>query len=188
MTDSVQIRSPVWERQDFETDEHWGTFLHYRNSPPLVRSMDRTAAECFVSFRVVEKYAEEMRWQWRTAEYDKHVDSLATEETAHSVVLYRIREERLATLKLFGQAIHEEIEVLRMQQSDRRMKGGKYSLLKPHEMARFLRDTILLERLLMGESTENVSVRDGKLDRLSDAELEALDIIEKKLTGKSDDA
>lgn len=173
------IRYPLWERQDFETDEQWAAFQNYRNTPAAVRTLDRVSAEQYIKRAKVEKWAKAMHWPERAREFDRWMDRHGAEELSRSEALQETRRAHLRLLGLFSKILGEELETILKQQAERREQGATYSILKPHEIARSLRDTVVLTRLLMGESTENVSVG-GKLENLSDEELEVLEKIHSK--------
>jgi hypothetical protein len=173
------IRYPLWERQDFESDEQWAAFQNYRNTPPAVRALDRVSAEVYVKRAKVEKWAKLMHWAERAREFDRWCDQQQAHELSRSEALHETRRAHLRLLGLFSKILGDELETILKQQAERREQGATYSILKPHEIARSLRDTVVLTRLLMGESTENVSLG-GKLADLSDEELEVLEKIHAK--------
>ena len=178
--DAPQIRFPLYERQDFETDEQWHAFQHYRNTPAPVRSLERTSAEAYVKRSRLDKWSKELRWKERAAEFDRYVDHAQTTALAHDGAIQETRRAHMRLLGLFSQVLGDELETLLKQQAERRKEGGTYSILKPQEIARGLRDTVVLTRLLMGESTENVAVG-GNLANLTDEELSALEKMQEKI-------
>lgn len=184
---AVQIRYPIFERQDWESDEQWATFQHYRNTPSLVRSLDKTSHETYVRFRKVETYANEQHWKQRAIEYDRHLDHQAILGLSESKARALIRRERLETLQIFADVVKDELEAIRCQQAERKAKGATYSILKPSELVRFLKEPMLLERLLLGESTENLSVRGeaAALAELGEDELDQLETLATKVRKKS---
>lgn len=177
------IHFPLWERQDFESDEQWAAFAHYRNTPPAVRSMARTGAEMYVKRGRLHEWSVALHWDERARDFDRWMDRELANQLSRSEAIHEVRRAHLRLLNLFSGVLGDEIEVLLKQQAQRRAEGGTYSILKPHEISRALRDTVILSRLLMGESTENVAVG-ANLKNLSDEELKALDDITGKLDGK----
>lgn len=179
MANEQVIHYPLWERQDFETDEQWAAFQNYRNTPPAVRTLDRVSAEQYVKRSKIEKWAKTLHWADRAREFDRWVDRNGAEQLSKSEAIHETRRAHLRLLGLFSTILGDELETILKQQAERRAQGATYSILKPHEIARSLRDTVVLTRLLMGESTENVAVG-GKLADLSDEELEVLEKIHSK--------
>lgn len=174
------IHYPLWERQDFETDEQWAAFQHYRNTPAAVRTLDRTSSEMFVKRKKLQEWCKVLHWHERAVEFDRHLDRHMSESLANSQSIHEVRRAHLGLLGLFTNVLKDELECLLKQQAERRAQGAHFSILKPQELARSLRDTVVLSRLLMGESTENLSVGKSDLTNLTDEELEILEKVHDK--------
>lgn len=182
MSDEIaqqEIHFPLWERQDFEDEEQWAAFQHYRNTPAVNRTLDHTSAEIYIGRKRIKEWAKTYRWHERCVEFDRWMDRQTQVAIASSESIQETRRAHLMLLSKFSKVLTDEIECLLKQQAERRGRGSTESILKPHELARSLRDTVILTRLLMGESTENVS-HGGDLTKLTDEELEVLSKIHDK--------
>lgn len=176
---------PVWSRQDFESDQEWSLFERYRALPALTRSATALYEACPEAHNVdLVKLEKWHFWAERAAEYERHLDR----ETVGAVVLDRtvaaVRREQLNSIEGMHRLLSGEIKVWLRKQARLAEQGGDVTLFSAHEMIRALREVVLLGRLVMGESTENVSLN-VPLDKLTDQELAFLTEIQRKFSGES---
>lgn len=170
----------AWTRQPCDTDARWYAFQAYRDQEQP-RSLRRLAEDLDVSQRLVEKYSAEDAWGARVFEFDRWTDSIRVE-----AMLELMNEDARAR-----GARH--VELLRnMQESAahvvrgwlRRIRNNPEAALhefSPNDVTRMVKTAITLERLVHGESTENVDNKHGfDLSRLSIEEIETMRMLEAK--------
>src|SRR5689334_18411117 len=100
-----EIRLPLWERQDFETDEQWAAFQHYRNTPAACRTLDRTSAEQYIKRRQIDKWAKTLHWYERARDFDRWMDRQTVEGMAHNETIHETRRAHLRLLGLFSRVL-----------------------------------------------------------------------------------
>lgn len=161
----------LWERQPIDTDESFKAFCTYRDQipPRRFRGLGPTAT--------IAEWYRDHGWRERIAAYDAWLDSIMLREreealkkaarnqgTEHALLLVEAREFLgLELAKFLKTSKEHEIQNLR-----------------PHEMIRLLEQVIKLERLVQGETTENVS-QQVDLSKLSVEELRQLEALHRKV-------
>jgi hypothetical protein len=176
-----QIRYPLYTRQDFEDDSQWSAFERYRNLPPVMRTPEGVAGIYpIVSLATYEIWEKKFFWRERAAEYDRKLDIETVEAKVKDVTIASVRRDALDTVMSMHKLLNGEIKVYLAKQAKLAQDGANVELLKPHEMIRALREVVLLGRLLMGESTENVSMA-FDVSKLTDTELAFLSDIQRRM-------
>ncbi len=99
---------------------------------------------------VFDGWSSDFNWVVRARAYDAHLDSLAREEQRLAVQEMAARHSRLAQM---GLEIAEE-NLLRIK---KKMDENKEGTLDVGEMRMLVKDFALLERLTVGEPTEQVA-------------------------------
>lgn len=168
VTDAVQLPKP-WERQPNESDHAWLCFCAYRDMHPSERLLKRAGVADSVT---KSKWYREHNWSDRCKAYDDHMSSIVQEEREtmlrrtsrelafeHSMQMAEMRDFWLREFAKY-QAQSRESEM------PAPVKFGE--LLKLGEM------TVKLQRLLSGETTENVGTTDLDFSKLSLEELRTL--------------
>lgn len=170
-----------WERQDGEPEDAYEAFRGYCwQTPPrrLVHSSVRHRTEQLV------KFYNEWRWPERVTAWDRHTEKIRTEE--REALLRQDEKERVAkmqaVLETSGELIGREMSKLLRDSLLTEASG----LVRPSDLNKLMSTWITMSRLIHGESTENVSVADARLENLSPDELRTLRELHAKLAGESD--
>jgi hypothetical protein len=166
-----------WERQPGEPEEPWRAFQAYRDQVPP-RGLGRIYLKEGSSVRL--QWFNEWRWQERAVSFDRHTDAIRVAEREE--VLKQNEKERtarqLGQIKAVQDIIDRELAKLARDTE----KTEAFGLVKVSELNKLLANAITLERLIHGESTQNVDV-DVNLDNLSPEELRQLRDLQKKMAG-----
>lgn len=172
----------AWTRQPCDTEPRWRAFQVYRDMD-LPRSLKRVSAAVGTSQRIIEKWSAEDGWLARVFEYDRWIDRIrvdvmldvmnedARERGARHVTLLRTMQDAAA---LAARAWLAKF-------ANDPQAATEWS---PNEIARMVKTAITLERLVHGESTENVDNKHGfDLSRLTIDEIETMRALEAKAGG-----
>jgi hypothetical protein len=179
-----------WDRQPCDSPQSWAAFRLFLTAAPP-RSLRGVALDLAgVSLATVERWADECMWSPRAACHDAARSApavssagpvasptLAPPSPAAAPALPSPAEQRALLADMIA-LCKEEIAkfVATSRQSD--MPG----LLRPGEIARLTEVAIKFDRLLRGESTENVATAATvDLSALSLEELRALRVIQQKI-------
>lgn len=178
----------LWEKQPEETDEEFEAFRAYRDmtAPRKLRFLVRPSNNIFYPIALTRRWFHDGAWEIRVNAWTKHLDSLILSERveAQRVDAVEIAEEHRALLAKSRALAHAEIAKLLARAE---IDGG-LGLLKPAETIKLLEVTVKLDRLVNGESTENVQT---DYSNLSLEELRVLEELERKAkekAGESEDA
>lgn len=180
-------REPLWEKQRFEAPKQFIAFRIYRGLPQYHRTfhavLETLGARSSFSYDDIVKLSVEHYWSDRVGHFDMHACS------QHANLVQQKKEEiqgrQLHMLGMAGELLkldlHNHLAQLRTASSE----GANLPVFKISELTRLLDVQLKLERLVHGESTENVSTSGfvGEAPDytvLSDTELEAIVAIEAK--------
>jgi len=182
--DPAEVLRP-WERMDREHDSAWALFMAYRDSgypdgiggklrPRTVRAIAEMAG---MNEEYVGEVSRGFHWVQRAGAWDREVDRRKTREDLREVDLIRRRMnrrvEKLSTL------LEMEIDKALARATDPDM-----AQMTPKDIVATAEFVTKIERLMAGESTENVSHTGAwDLEKLTVEELEALDRIRRKAQG-----
>ncbi len=175
----VEVRP--WDRQDGETELQFEAFQGY-----LRQSVPRRLAHSSVRFGTADlsRLYSEWRWSERVLAFDRHVSRIRDEE--REALIKQDEKERtakmLGMLEGVGEVLNREISKLLRDSLATEASG----LVKPSELNKLLGTYITMQRLIHGESTENVTIADAKLERLSVEEIRELQRIHAKMTEEGD--
>jgi len=130
-----------------ESDEAWQAFVLYRNMPHRAkeaapRSLAKVAAELSKSIQLVYRWSTRWNWVDRAAAFDDYIDKKTVEED-----VWRLKESKKRIARQ-AKAISQKgyVTLLNMPQGD----------IPPHVALAMMKEGSTLERLALGESTENV--------------------------------
>jgi hypothetical protein len=170
----------AWERQNYESEDAWRAFQTYRDASPRRRSivLDGRA----VSPILIEHWISAHFWKERCLEYDRYMDRGRVDEieAAYRETAREVTARHMQTLSdLRNVAAIEAAKLLE------RVKASSFEAMKPRDLVRLADVTFKLERLVRGESTENVNVDDKAMQALSDDRLAE---IERMLKGEADES
>lgn len=172
----------IWERLPVEDDDAWGAFSGYLGMHPRERSVKRAG-----SYGTARKTAwyRDHNWEDRCAAYDKHMFAIVQKEREelfkrsakemaqeHASMLADVRDLGARELAKWNEA---------SRLSDVPGMGGT----KLKDVVKIVETAIKLQRLVNGETTENVG---GGLDltKLSEEEAETLFALMQKANAPDD--
>jgi len=170
-----------WERQDGETELEYEAFKGYVYQRP-----PRRLAHSSVKHGAAQLSELYNRWHWpeRCLAYDRHVQRIRDDE--REALLRQDAKERMAkivgVLETTGEIISREAAKLLRDSLEAEASG----LLKPADLNKLMNTWITMQRLIHGESTENVSIEDASLKNLSVEELLEFQRLRAKLAGDDD--
>lgn len=146
----VELPEP-WERQPDESEEAWLAFRAYRDMPPEQRLIRRTAVK---SVAVLTRWYRDHDWIGRCKAFDAHVDSVSVEERKRILEMASrdLAYDHALMLADARELVTRELGKLVSVSRDSEMHG----LLKPSEVIKLFETTVKLDRLVRGESTENI--------------------------------
>lgn len=171
-----------WERQDGESELAYEAFRGYVLQTPPRRmahaSVKHSAAE-------LSKLYNEWRWEERALAYDRHVDRIRMAE--REKLISQDEKDRLAkwmvVLETTGEVLSREMAKL-LRDSQQSVASG---LIKPGDLNKLLNTWITMQRLIHGQSTENVATVDPALEKLTVEELRELQRLHAKLAEGDED-
>jgi hypothetical protein len=167
----------AWERQPSEDDEAWKAFQSYRDQTPPRRMIHAAVKRT----EKLSHWYNEHAWGERVAAYDRRLDAIRREQ--REAILKEDEKDRAA--RQLGQlkAVQDilDLELAKLTRDARASEA--FGLVKVSDLNKLLANAITLERLIRGQSTENVSQADIDLDALSPDELRQLRELQQKMKG-----
>lgn len=171
MTEPVKIPDP-WERQAGEGDEAWVSFQAYRDAPPDERTITRVASK---RVSVLSKWLRDHNWEERCRAFDAVHDKWRLEE--REALFRKTARERamdhMVVLADMKDLVTREFQKLNEASKDNDMIG----LVKAETLVKIAETLIKYERLVCGQTTENVGTTDLDLSKLSVEELRTMNAI-----------
>jgi hypothetical protein len=165
----------AWERRRNEPEKAWVAFKLYRDLGAGDRSIRRVAQDTGKCETTLREWANEFHWAERAEEFDRYLDR---QDQAY------IEEVRKAAISQRMQAAGLMIDVavaqLRRWVNDAAM--GISPKISPSDAARLVETGTKIQRLEMGESTENIGVN-ARVTTLAEADLidRAREILEREV-------
>lgn len=129
-----------WERQPNETPKQFAAFTFYRDMG-ISRNYDAVAEEVGVSKSTVEEWASKFKWKDRVAAWEEHLDKIKTETISDEYK--KMVESHLRITSSLREKIEKRVRMLEPEE------------LSPNDLARLLDLLVKVERLSIGEPTEN---------------------------------
>jgi hypothetical protein len=172
-----------WEKQDNESQEAWLAFRAYRDMPPDERLLKRAAIG---NIAVLSRWYRDHNWADRCAAFDKKFDAMRVEEREK---VYRRAAREIAIDHMVMLADARELysrEFAKLLSASR--EGDMIGLVKPETLVRMAEVMVKLDRLVRGESTENVQNTDMDLSQLSLDELRQLNELMSKASKPKDES
>lgn len=171
-----------WERQEGESEEAWLAFRAYRDMPPDERQVKRAAV---ARMHRLSQWYRDHNWSDRCKSYDAKFDAIRVEERE---AMYRRASRQVAIdhMVLLADArelITREMSKLVSASRDTEVHG----LIKPEALIKLCETTVKLDRLVRGETTENVGKTDVDLSKLSLDEIRTLHGLLAKAEKKEDE-
>jgi hypothetical protein len=170
----------AWERQPSEDDEAWKAFQSYRDQTPPRRAHQAAVKRT----EMLSRWYNDHAWAERVAAYDRHLDAIRR-ETREALLKEDERDRaarQLAHIK--GMQDIVDLEIAKLSRDARSTEA--FGLVKVSELNKLMSNIIQCERLIRGQSTENVGVLDADLENLTPDELRQLSELRKKMTKKTE--
>lgn len=160
-----------WERQPYDSDESWSVFVEYRDQNPPRRGLQVFVKGRAVSPIKVATWMREHYWAERVAEYDRHLDGIRLREREAFLrqSAKEITAEHMRILAISRDVAYREIAKLQATVAE---SAGE--VLRPRDLFALIESATKLDRLIRGESTENIQENGPDLSHLSEEELSAL--------------
>lgn len=170
-----------WERQDYDTEESWPLFVAYRDQTRPRRGVLSAFRGRPVDPVKVARWYREFFWKERAAAYDDHLDEIrrAEIEAMHAEQAREVAAKHMALL-----ADAREVSARELQKLLARAQESQLEILKPRDLIRLMETTVRFDRLVRGESTDNIDTGPD----LSHVDDERLAEIERLLQSRDDDA
>lgn len=171
----------LWERQPEEPEAAFEAFKGY-----VYQSAPRRLAYASVKAGTgqLSAWYNEWRWQERATAWDRHTQRIRDDEK--EALIKQDEKARLAkmltVLEGAGEVINREMAKLLRDC----MRSEMFGLVKVADLNKLMGTWITMQRLLHGESTENVAIN-ADLQRLSVDELRALQSLQAKMAGDEDE-
>jgi hypothetical protein len=182
MTEAVKVPEP-WERQASESEEAWLAFKAYREMPPDERLIKRAGVHRMAT---LSKWYRDHNWEDRCKAYDAHFDALSVEERER---VFRRASKELAIDHMVALADMRELmsrEFAKYLEASRSTE--MHGLIKPSDLIKMAEAVVKLDRLVRGETTENVKT-EIDTSKLSLDELRQLEeLLTKAGKNEEDDA
>lgn len=165
-----------WDRQPEETEDEYTTFYGYLHQAP-----PRRLLHCTARMGTGRLYQVAADWNWgvRVAAYDRHVHEIREQE--REALLREDERSRTAThlsmLKGVQQVVQRELAKLVRDTA----KSEAFGTVRVSDLNKLLTQSVTLERLVRGESTENVAMVDVDITRLTVDELRELQRLQAKM-------
>jgi hypothetical protein len=166
VSEPVKVPDP-WERQAAESEEAWLAFRCYRDMPPDERMLRRSANR---ETAVLSKWNRDHNWADRVKAYDAHFDALSVEERRR---IYKRKAEELAIDHMIVLADMRDLATREFAKFNQVSRETEVETMKPRDVIRLAETVVKLDRLVRGETTENVGTS-VDTSKLSLAEMETL--------------
>ncbi len=176
-----EVVPEVWERQTAESDEAWLAFRNYRDMPLDERMLKRAAS---IRLTTLSKWYREHNWDTRCRAYDAKFDKMRVEEREQ---IYRRQAREIAIDHMIMLADTRELytrEFAKLLEASR--QSEMHGLIRTADLIRMAEVMVKLDRLVRGETTENVGTTEMDLGQLSVDEIRTLNELLEK-AGKKDD-
>lgn len=149
-----------WERLPSEGDQPFAYFEVYRKMGPE-RSVSAVAKQVGRAPATIKRHCRVYKWTGRAAAWDAHVSQ--AQDAATLDELEKLRREQVQRLgelnKLCYEALKTRLEGKSAKAPKDTCDGGE---LSDGVLSRLFLDTIRLQRLVVGQSTESVDVQEKK--------------------------
>lgn len=174
----VGYSGDAWTRQPKESDSQWRAFQYFQKLEG-VRALPEVAEYMGLALPTIRTYCAQMKWKERVNLYDIHVSREATKTAIQRSA--DMRSQHISLAKTGLKFVKRELEkYLRLSNQE------EWPVSKLRELSNIADSLSKLERLSMGESTENVAVNKRvSVEVLQSDELKTLKgLLTKANTGK----
>lgn len=167
-----------WERQDGESEKDYEAFRGYVFQPKPRRLAHSSAKHGTAE---LSKLYREWRWQERVIAYDRHTQRIRDDE--RDELLRQDEKSRMAkmveVLEGAGQVINREMTKLIRDTA----RSEAFGTVRVSDLNKLMGTWITMQRLIHGQSTENVAIN-ADLQNLSVDEIRELQRLQAKLAGE----
>jgi hypothetical protein len=168
-----------WDRRQDEPSKAHAGLLAYLELPPQSRSIAKAAKALGVPTSTAKTWSAKFQWGSRADAHAAYLARKAMRATEDSTVRDARRAAKSVSALLT--VALEEARKLIVQS-----KGSDDSIASPKVVVELVHAAVKLQRLIAGESTENVDVVERvDLTKLSDEEFAAYEALSKKIGGGS---
>lgn len=138
-----------WDPQPHEVAAAHAAFTRFRLAPPASRAVETIARDLKIPIDRVRRWASRYRWRERAGEWDAFVAKTAREKEIEAIQRTRERQLNLArVLQDVGERVLSDVS---------RQKKIDPKTVPIRDAVKMVVDGVKLERLVVGESTANVS-------------------------------
>lgn len=157
--------SNAWDRQDRETDASWAAFTVYKNLGPCERTVRRVVENPAIKAKeyTVRTWFKKYDWKERVEGFDAQIQTEMDLAFADKKVTAIDRRMALADKM-------QDVAEAQLKRWLSDIEIGRSPQLTPMEVAKLIEVSIKIQRLEMGQSTENVAI-EGKVTTLSDGDV-----------------
>lgn len=169
-------RNEIWQYQEgLDTHASFVAFRYFLGLTPP-RELKNVCIGTEFNLNTVRAWSSSCRWFSRAAAWDDYMARIAAEETES--IVRRTAEERATKALLTLERMHAILdhEVLKLHAQS---VGTALPVMNAAQMVKLAESAIKLERLVRGDTTENVG-NTLDLTQLTDEELAALDALSRK--------
>jgi hypothetical protein len=145
------VSRAIWERWDNESETAWGYFKAFRELQSKERTVVRVAKNAGKKPEYLHKLAKQFSWVKRAIEYDRHKDAI--QDKIADEMLMEDTRRRLEIARSL-----QELSLNRVKKWLEDLDNGLPVKITPADAARIAEIGIKLERMELGQSTENISV------------------------------
>lgn len=171
-----------WERQDEEPETAYVAFKGYVYQTPPRRLVHSSVLHGTAQLSALYN---EWRWAERALAYDRHVQKIRDAE--REVLLKEDEKSRTAAqltmIKGMQQVANRELAKL-VRDTE---ASTAFGTIRVSELNKLIGQAITLERLIRGESTENISTVDVNVKKLTLEELRELQRLQAKMAEGDDE-
>lgn len=134
--EKVELKHPIWQRQEGESDTAYQSFLKFRDTPvDEQRSRKKVSEETGISYDSIQVYSSRFSWRERCLAYDRHVDGERIERFKRGVG--EMRENHLKIAQLMRSKVEEGLKLMPAKKlTARDLKDWSLAAAKLEESAR----------------------------------------------------
>jgi hypothetical protein len=164
-----------WNRQPLDDDEGWALFRLYLMLP-IPRNLALFEQRHVIDGKILRKLHRKNHWQLRAKAFDNEVHKRFQDSVLQYVEDTAVEYGKRHIQILTKTGVLAERELNKLIEASMQSEG--IGLIRTRDLIRLIEQTVKLERLVRGDSTEKVEI--DNLDGLSIDELHKLKQLQKK--------
>jgi hypothetical protein len=173
------VVSNLWDRWEGEPDDAWNAFRAYLDMPPDRRRIDKTSV---ARKETIGRWYRDFDWYKRVTAFDEQNEAIYTAELRREYLnKAAVEHARYTETQLSDMQELWDREIVKLLDSVR--KSDQY-ILKVRDLLKLGEMKFKMERLLSGQTTENVGTTEIDYDNLSADELLKLNELMEKAIKK----